>query len=929
MRNLALSFLLSIVIGLVHAESMPPVIDHRMPKAGADLQPFLSESPNSAAQFEASWPVAKRQLPTSHKSQVPRQIGFSLKDEVGLPTAWSQPTLSWSHRQPQHALTLKVKVRGAQALRVGMKSAALRKAVRIVVADPVLASVEGRGTALSETNIGMHFRSEHTPEMIWTPVTRGDEQVIEIVSDSELPSLSAMTLIGDVSVFLEDPFLAEQGRGIAFGDAKALTCNVNYTCTTNASYQTAGRAVARMVINRGASGFLCTGALIADVPRSGGYFATAHHCIATGQEALNTQFFWFYDQVCGSNELVPQRTSTIGAQLIRTVRDHDFTLLRMTQALPSGLVQLGWTSAATSLGESVYAIHHPDGFPKALSLGNISGESTRTALLGGQPLAIPAQDVRFFSGIVEPGSSGSPLISGEGVLRGTLSMGPLTPTCSNPVGYYSKFSNIYPLVRAFLNPGTVDDAPNSPAAVTQSSPLNGSLTGFLNTQSDQDWFRYSLPSRGTWFLFSTDFQTGTTVDTVGTLYGSNGSTILDSNDNDPVGLFGRNFAFYNKVLSPGNIFLRVTGAGGATGPYVVNSSFYPEDDHEDVAFLGTQIGTGVTRSGAVSREGDQDWFYFDLPTQQLVTISTTGSTDVVGGLYNAALVLLDAADDISQSNLNFQITRMLPAGRYYVQVIGYPGSPLGSYNLSLSGNSGTAPALQGAWWGGPSENGWGLSFIQHGNTLVAGWYLYNNTGQPTWYIMPGCTWNASFTTCNGNVVAATGSWLGAYNSAQFQSNVIGTVSFSFTNATTGTMSWVVNGIAGQKNISKIQFGSGNQPTATNYTDVWWGGAAQNGWGVAIIQEGAQLAGAWYTFNQAGQPVWYLFNGGTWTTPTTHTASLFRSTGSPLIGAVYNPNALVTVNAGTVTFSFTGASTANMTYTVDGVTQSKPIERLPF
>jgi hypothetical protein len=239
------------------------------------------------------------------------------------------------------------------------------------------------------------------------------------------------------------------------------------------------------------------------------------------------------------------------------------------------------------------------------------------------------------------------------------------------------------------------------------------------------------------------------------------------------------------------------------------------------------------------------------------------------------------------------------------------------------------PNLQGAWWGGATENGWGLSLIMHGNTLVAGWYLYGNDGQPTWYIMPGCTWNASFTTCNGNVVEASGAWLGNYSAATLNQTTVGTVTFSFTGATAGTMNWTVGNVGGQKSISRLDFRTGEQPTATNYTDVWWGGAAQNGWGVGIVQEGAQMAGAWYTFNQSNSAVWYLFNGGSWTTPTTYTAPLYRSTGSPVIGAIYNPSVLSTINAGSVTFSFTGAASGTMTYTVDGVTQTKPIERLVF
>ncbi len=236
---------------------------------------------------------------------------------------------------------------------------------------------------------------------------------------------------------------------------------------------------------------------------------------------------------------------------------------------------------------------------------------------------------------------------------------------------------------------------------------------------------------------------------------------------------------------------------------------------------------------------------------------------------------------------------------------------------------------QGAWWAGAAEGGWGLSFVQHGATLAVGWYYFNAQGQPTWAIVPGCTWNASFTTCTGAVFGSTGAWLGNYTGAQLAQSQIGTVTFSFTGLTGGTMSWNIGGVPGTKTISKLNYLTGASPSGIDYTDIWWAGNAENGWGVAIAQQGAVLAGSWYTYNQLNQPVWYLINGGTWTSPNVFEAPLTRATGSPLIGTNYNPGALVSTNAGTVRFTFSDASNAAMTYTVDGVTQTKPISRLQF
>lgn len=236
--------------------------------------------------------------------------------------------------------------------------------------------------------------------------------------------------------------------------------------------------------------------------------------------------------------------------------------------------------------------------------------------------------------------------------------------------------------------------------------------------------------------------------------------------------------------------------------------------------------------------------------------------------------------------------------------------------------------LQGAWWAGVADNGWGMTFVQHGPTLAVGWYYYTAQGQPTWAIVPGCTWDAAFTTCTGNVTASTGAWLGNYTGIQTQ-NTIGTVTFSFTSATTGTMSWNIGGVSGTRNISKLNYLTGASPSGIDYTDIWWGGQSQNGWGLALAQQGSVLAGAWYTYNQQNQPVWYLINGGSWTSPNVFTAPLTRATSSALIGANYNASAYAPTTAGTITLTFTDASNATMSYTVDGVTQTKTISRLAF
>jgi hypothetical protein len=76
-------------------------------------------------------------------------------------------------------------------------------------------------------------------------------------------------------------------------------------------------------------------------------------------------------------------------------------------------------------------------------------------------------------------------------------------------------------------------------------------------------------------------------------------------------------------------------------------------------------------------------------------------------------------------------------------------------------------------------------------------------------------------------------------------------------------------------------------------------------------------------------VWYVVPDGTWSAANTFTGAAYRVTGSPWIGAAYDPSAMHAQAVGSVTFAFSDIGHAVMTYTIDGVTQSKPITRQPF
>lgn len=239
-------------------------------------------------------------------------------------------------------------------------------------------------------------------------------------------------------------------------------------------------------------------------------------------------------------------------------------------------------------------------------------------------------------------------------------------------------------------------------------------------------------------------------------------------------------------------------------------------------------------------------------------------------------------------------------------------------------------SYQDMWWAGANENGWGLTITQHGDKLFLAMYIYGAAGEPLWVVLPSGAWNAAHTTYTGDLYIPTGSTFSAYDVTRFSAGAsVGTASVNFDSNSTGTLSYVVRGVAGTKRISRLAFGIANSAPITDYSDMWWAGTSQNGWGVVLTQQYHDIFAAWYTYDATGQTTWFVMPNGSWTSASTYTGALYRTRGTQVIGAVYDPNKLVVTQAGTLTLTFTGTGAATMTYTVDGVTQAKSITRLAF
>jgi lysyl endopeptidase len=115
----------------------------------------------------------------------------------------------------------------------------------------------------------------------------------------------------------------------------------------------------------------------------------------------------------------------------------------------------------------------------------------------------------------------------------------------------------------------------------------------------------------------------------------------------------------------------------------------------------------------------------------------------------------------------------------------------------------------------------------------------------------------------------------------------------------------------------------------DYSDLWWN-ANESGWGLSISQHASRnIFAIWYTYGDEGKPAWFTVPGGTWTSATTFTGSVYATSGPPANAPAFNPNQVKVSAVGTATLTFSDANHGTWAYNINGVSAAKSITRQPY
>jgi lysyl endopeptidase len=463
----------------------------------------------------------------------------------------------------------------------------------------------------------------------WTPGTDGETQIIEIYIPKG--SLAAPVRISIVSIShlltnAKENFSIEKG-------AAEQTCMSNVICRTaelGQNFVDAKNSVARITFVDSGSGtsFLCTGSLLTDtvgatqIP----YFYTADHCVSNQAEAGTMNFYWNYETTsCGTSRTTallptPQTSgatylySEVGARGAGT----DISLVRLNSAPPAGSFFAGWDSAALSNNTTVYAIHHPEGFPKKISQGIKETQSAKLHQVG------------WSSGSTLQGSSGSGLFTvgsdGSWYLRGGLFRG--SASCANsgnPANLqnddeYSRLDVSFPRIQQYLAP----TAANGPTVSHSGSWWNPAEGGWGLT-----WFEY--PSNGHFglmFIYDT-MGRADWYELSGNWTGSDIHSGIVKRVSGPAFSTTYNPALVGKA-DVGTYSISFSSAGAGSFSYTINGITRTNNPLVKTCCLSTAT---TTRSGSWWNPAEGGWglTWFDYPGNGhfglMFTYDTAGRAD--------------------------------------------------------------------------------------------------------------------------------------------------------------------------------------------------------------------------------------------------------------------------------------------------------------
>lgn len=502
---------------------------------------------------------------------------------------------------------------------------------------------------------------------------------------------------------------------------------------------------------------------------------------------------------------------------------------------------------------------------------------------------------------------------------------------------------------------------DTPAAIAVDGSRNITLAAhFLNARGDEDWHVARLSAQGATLWQRNldggrrDVAVGLALDVAGNAYVVGNSAASESLDvirtarldaasgavawQKTFGASGFNGASAIRVDAQGSAF--VTGhAAVATGDDDIVTLKYSASGALawQSRFAGSRAGLENARSLALDGQGHV--IVTGISFTQGQTASDVRTVKYDGGsggeLWSSAYRAGGGEDSghavAAASGAVYAVGVATEQAASTLRVAKYGDTPPGS---AVGVN------VQGLWWNGPAESGWGINLTQQGGLLFATWFTYDTDGQGMWLVMSRGE-RTGLDIYSGDLYRTSGPpAAGArFDPALVRLTPVGRATFAFTDGSNGRVDATVNGASISKRLTRQLF----SPVATrctgddvagavpNYQALWWAAPAgvESGWGLNVAQQGETLFATWFTYGADGRGRWLVASSVTRTAAGTYEGTLYRTSGPAYNAPSFDPARVDITPVGTLRLSFSDVHDGVMTAAFDGQTVTKPITRQVF
>ena len=238
------------------------------------------------------------------------------------------------------------------------------------------------------------------------------------------------------------------------------------------------------------------------------------------------------------------------------------------------------------------------------------------------------------------------------------------------------------------------------------------------------------------------------------------------------------------------------------------------------------------------------------------------------------------------------------------------------------------------WWI-PAESGWGLNTNHQDNTVFATLFTYAPDGEPMWLVAPSLAGLPGQTLFSGALFRTTGPAFDAQPWRAIAFTQVGTMSIQFISESAARVTYSFNGTSVTKSVQRQVFASpvpecaatmGGRASVPNYQDLWWN-PAESGWGLNMVQQGTIIFATLFTYSASGRDLWIVAPDLRRQPDASYTGPIYTTRGTTFNASPWT--AVQAVEVGTMTVWFTNGERASLSYTYNGTTVSKVIQRQEF